>query len=697
MSFPSRHRPGPPADVRPGTPRPLRSAAPSGDAVIDRWLMPVLKVLAVVLLCGWCYSPATKGTWLWDDDQAVTQNPITQGPFSFRKIWVSPVGDAFEAMTAQGLHWLGYGPPPPPPAPCAFGETDYWPLTQTGFWMQWHLFGPDSAGYHVVNTALHAIGALMLWRLMTVMRLPGGWFAALLFAVHPLAVESVTWVSELKNVLSLPFMLLAAIHFVRADDRVTGADGATARLGWWVDYAISLVCFLMAMFAKTSVVMLPPTLLLYVWWKRNWIGLADLVRTAPYFLISLVYGLITIYFQHGRAIGAETILVGGFWSRLAMASLAVPFYLGKVFLPYGLMPIYPRWEIDVPKLWHFLPLPVFAGLAAWCWVNRQTWGRHVLFAIGFFVLMLLPILGFITISYMRITWVADHFVYAPMIGPLMLAAAAATAWAHQLEPRERLAAAGGAAALVGILAIGSFRYSFVWSDEEPMWTYTLLRHAVPCRLTHCGCWQANSRLGARKYSQGKLDEAFFHFSESKRLRPDLAETHNNYGNALASKGRIDEALAEFRKAADIQPQIIVFQNNLAMTCMQSGRVDEAKQVFAKMLQQWPDDPTLYNNYAFALHRSGDAKGAIASLQRALSIKPDYEEAKKNLATIREELAKTQSAVGLPIPAARPEAGAPPAERPAKGGPVSPTMAPPSPTLGPPPLPGATSLPLSTPR
>jgi tetratricopeptide (TPR) repeat protein len=255
-----------------------------------------------------------------------------------------------------------------------------------------------------------------------------------------------------------------------------------------------------------------------------------------------------------------------------------------------------------------------------------------------------------------------------------------------------------------------------------MWTYTLLRHAVPCqqadcteprvngwwgsrgtlhyhpcRLTHCGCWQANSRLGARKYSQGKLDEAFFHFSESTRLRPDLAETHNNYGNALASKGRIDEALAEFRKAAQMQPQIIVFQNNLAMTCMQSGQVEEAKQVFAKMLAQWPQDPALHNNYAFALHRTGDARGAIASLQRALSIKPDYEEAQKNLATIREELAKTQSAVGLPLPAARPEAGAPAAERPAQGGPVSPTMAPPSPTLGPPPLPGVTSLPLSTPR
>lgn len=139
----------------------------------------------------------------------------------------------------------------------------------------------------------------------------------------------------------------------------------------------------------------------------------------------------------------------------------------------------------------------------------------------------------------------------------------------------------------------------------------------------------------------------------------------------------------------------MFQNNLAMTCMQSGRVDEAKQVFAKMLEQWPDNPTLYNNYAFALHRTGDAQGAIASLQRAVALKPDYEEAKKNLATIRDELAKTQSPVGLPLPAEKPAPADRPAGASAAGSLPSPTMA--SPTLGPPTLPGATSQPFSAPR
>jgi len=688
MKSPQRNRQSPPTTTHDTThaageraPEESRARIAPARPVDDAFLLRLLKVATVVLLCGWCYSPATNGTWLWDDDQAITQNPVAQGPFSVMKIWVNPVADAIGAARRQLLHAVGLGPPPPPPSPAAFGEADYWPLTATGFWIEWHLFKMNSAGYHVVNVALHAAGALLVWRLMNVMRLPGGWFAALLFAAHPLSVETVTWISELKNVLSLPLMLLAAIHFVRADDLIadaritaTGSPGAGRR-----DYWLALFFFAMSMFAKTSVVMLPPVLLLYTWWKRGTIGLADVVRTAPFFLMSLLFGLITIYFQHGRAIGTETIPVGGFLSRLATASLALPFYLGKVIVPIDLLPIYPRWQVDPPKLQQFLPIPLMGAVAGWCWVNRSTWGRHVLFALGFFVLMLLPVLGFITISYMRITWVADHFVYMPMIGPLMLFASAATVWAAQLAPQGRLAALAAALLLIATLAVGSFRYSFAWADEDPMWTYTLSRNP--------DAWQAHSRLGARKYSQGKIDEAFFHFSESVRLRPDLAETHNNYGNTLAAKGRFDEALEQFREAARLQPDIPVFQNNLAMTCMQSGRVEEARDVFRVMVGKWPKDPTLHNNFAFALHRTGDATGAIASLQRALSLRPDYEDAKKNLASIREELAKKQSPVDAAGVNAKRDAGA--AAAGAEGSrPPSPTMAPPSPTLGPPTLPGA---------
>jgi hypothetical protein len=177
------------------------------------------------------------------------------------------------------------------------------------------------------------------------------------------------------------------------------------------------------------------------------------VRAAPFFLISIVLGIVTIYYQHGRAIGQETIIVPpyfenglpsikGILSRLAVAGMATLFYVATIFWPVNLLPIYTRWEIDPPKIWQLLPIPVILGAAWWFWQNRATWGRNVIFGLGFFVLMVAPVLGFITISYMRITWAADHFIYLPMIGVIALVAAAVAGWYDRLPSGERPLLAG---------------------------------------------------------------------------------------------------------------------------------------------------------------------------------------------------------------------------------------------------------------
>jgi hypothetical protein len=199
---------------------------------------------------------------------------------------------------------------------------------------------------------------------------------------------------------------------------------------------------------SASVVAMPVVLLLYIWWKRGKVTVRDLVRAVPFFLISIVLGLVTIYYQHGRAIGQETIIVPpyfanglpsikGILSRLAVAGMSTLFYLSMIFWPLNLLPIYTRWEIDPPKVWQLLPIPVILGAAWWLWQNRTTWGRNVIFGLGFFVLMVAPVLGFITISYMRITWAADHFIYLPMIGLIALIAAAVAAWYDRLPSGER--------------------------------------------------------------------------------------------------------------------------------------------------------------------------------------------------------------------------------------------------------------------
>ena len=563
------------------------SAGEGAEHRASRWQDFLLHAAVILFAALWAYSPSYYGDWLWDDDQSITANAVAQAPFSFKNIWVNPPG------------------------------ADYFPLTATAFWLEWHAFGPNTYGYHAVNIVLHALAALLLWWLLEEMELPGAWLAGLVFAIHPVCVESVAWVSELKNTLSQPLFLLSAIFFVRSEDpEKAGTPNA-------VNYILSLVFFLLSMFAKTAVVMFPVVILLYVWWKRGTITPRDILRAAPFFLISLVLGIVTISFQHARAIGQETIPVGGVASRIATAGMGILFYLWKVTLPVGLLTIYPRWEVDPPKLWQFLPWPILAAAAAWCWVNRGTWGRHIIFAMGFFILMLLPILGFITISYMRITWVADHFVYLPMISIIALGCAAAGGWYERANPRVKPLAVVLATAIIACLAIGTFRYSHAWANEENLWTHTL--------ASNHEAWQAHNRLGAKKYAKGDVDAAFYHFTNSTRLRPDLGETHNNLGTVLAARGKIEEAIKEYYLATEATPHVPMLRINLANALASQGRFPEAVTQFLKILEQEPGNAPVMNNCGVVYFKAGDKENAIAMFRKALAINPDLKDSKDSLA------------------------------------------------------------------
>ena len=669
------------------------SAAPPRPAVgrsaprVSPWaLAGAAAIVAAAFLVGW---PAIRGAWLWDDDTSITANAAVRGPYSLRSIWIAPEGP------------------------------DYFPLTASAFWAEWHLFGDDVTGYHVVNIALHAISGLLVWALVRAMRLPGGWLAGMLFTVHPLCVESVAWISELKNTLSQPLFLLAAIHAVRADaadrPRVTRDDVATA--GW----------FLAAMLAKTSVVMFPVVILLYVWWRRGHWRLADIAHSAPFFLVSLLLGLMTIYYQHGRAVGLEKMPIDGILPRFAIAGMAIPFYVWKTVFPYELVPIYPQWQVHPPRLWQLLPWPLLAGAVIWMWANRGTaerpgWGRHVLFAFGFFVLMLLPILGFITISYMRITWVCDHFLYLPMISLIVLGVAAAATWAARADVVEQRLLVVAAGLLLAVLAFLTFRYAHVWFNEDKQWTYTLAKNP--------DAWQAHNRLGAWKAARGDVAGAHEHFKNSSRLRPDLGETHNNLGTTHLQMGNVDEAIAAFERAIAATPHLPLFRVNLLSALLDSGRLEqfdamfdellakedpaslefllrtgqdgmamenaanaaaaagrteEARQAAARALTRFevaarkykqvldkhPRNGVGWNNYAVMLMKQGRKQEAVNAFEKALAITPSLVDARMGLEAARREL---EAGAGQPT-----GDGAPRPNTPLE------MQVPTSPTLGPAPL------------
>ena len=546
------------------------------------------------------YLACVHGDWVWDDYPLIALNPVVQGPYSFLAWWFSP--DA----------------------------PDYFPLTTTMLWLEWHAFGNATTGYHVVSMLFHAAASILLWRLLAVMRIPGAWLAGLLFAVHPLCVESVAWISELKNTLTQPLFLLAAIHWVRADEQAETDQAFTAGATQW---ALALFCFLMAMFAKTSVVMFPVVILLHAWWKRGAVSFRDILRAAPFFLVSLLLGLVTIWFQHGRAIGAEVIPVGGPASRFAIAGMAIPFYLSKILLPIGLLPIYPRWQVDPPHIWQFISWPCLAALAAACWFNRRTWGRQILFAGGFFLIMILPVLGFITISYMRISWVADHFVYLPMISIVALLAAAITTAAKQLTGNARHAATAATATIVLLLAIASFRDAAAWVDEGTLWQQNV--------RSNPDAWMAYVRLGSWKRRHGNPQGALLDFQAAIRLRPDYGENHNDMANALRDMGRVEEALAAYRESIARSPLIIESRTNLAEYLAEQGRFAEAAIQYRELVAMVPDHAEFNNKLGVCLYSSGQREEAVTCFERALELHPGWSDAEQNLAGARANLPVAQ--------------------------------------------------------
>jgi hypothetical protein len=376
------------------TPVPQPPAEPGAD-----WHRLTIGAAVIVLAVFAVYWPALAGQFLWDDVLVVHRNPLVTGELSPRAIWF---------------------------------HMDF-PLTYVAFWLEWLAWGNHPAGYHVVNVLLHAASALLLWRVLAQLRIPAAWLAAMFFAVHPLCVASVAWISELKNTLSLPFFLLSLLLYLRSDSNLR-PSAFGLRIS--TSYCLSLLAFALALLSKTSTVMLPMVLVACAWWQRGRITWRDGLRTSPYFVIALGFGLMSIWFQAHGAIAGATVQSEHFWGRLAGAGMALWFYLGKALLPLNLCMIYPRWQINAAAPGSYLPLLLWCGVLAAGWQLRRTWGRHMLFGLGCFSVMLFPVLGFFDMYFLMLSRVSDHFVYLPLTALVALVAGGLGALARSLSTLE---------------------------------------------------------------------------------------------------------------------------------------------------------------------------------------------------------------------------------------------------------------------
>jgi tetratricopeptide (TPR) repeat protein len=546
------------------------------------------------------YGPTLDAGFIWDDDDYVTENPTLR--------------------TADGLRriWLDYGATP-----------QYYPMVHTSYWLEYQLWGLEPAGFHAVNVLLHTVGAMLLWAVLAALGLPGAWFAAAIFAVHPVHVESVAWITERKNVLSGVFYLASLHAYLRSAGlgRKAVDEHRATRL-----YAFSLACFAAALLSKTVTGSLPAVILLLVWWRRGRVGWSDVQPLIPYFVLATGFGLLTarLETQHVGAVGWEWDL--SFVDRVLIAGRALCFYAGKLVWPTQLSFNYPRFEIDSGDFVAWLYPAAAVAVVIVAWALRARFGRGPLVAVLIFAGSLFPALGFFDVYPMRYSFVADHFQYLASVGLIALFAAfAANAAPRRL--RQQVGRLAGGRFVPEIVCVGlvlalltgmSWRQSHVYHDVETLWRDTLAKNR--------DSWLALGHLGTIAEETGRFDEAIEYFRASARVEPRQHEAHNNLGNALRLRGEFDEAAAAVERSLAAEPRYGLAHNSLGLIRHDQGEFAEAVRSFERALELDPDFAAAQTNLGITLVAVGDLDAAIARHRAALEIAPDLVAARTNLAS-----------------------------------------------------------------
>ncbi len=531
-----------------------------------------MRALALAALTFVAFLPALTAGTIWDDDYQVFANPFIQRADGLPHFWLT--------MSAS----------------------DYYPVTSTVHWIEWRLWGDAPMGYHAVNVALHAASALVLWRVLTRLAVPVPFVVAACFAVHPVTVASVAWISELKNTLSMLLVVVALWAYLRFED-----DGAER----W--YGVSLAMFVLALLAKTSVVALPVLLLLLAWHRRGRVGTTDVRRSLPFFALSLVLGLVTVYHQQHNGIGAVDARPESMLSRVAASGWVPWFYLITDLLPVRLSMIYPRWTVDPLRLPSWIPLLALAVLGVLAWRRRAAWGHAVLVALAAFTILLAPVLGLITMSFHRHSLVSDHLQYVALVVPVAFAVGGAAAWLRRVRA-GRWTARGVAAAVLVLLATLTWQRARAFENERTLWTDTLAKNPR--------AWAAYDNLGYLLFDEGHYAEAARDHRAAVEIQPDAAEPHNNLGRALAALGRLDEAEAEYREAIRLEPGMAEPQNNLGLALAKQGRYADAGEHYAAALRLNPGYADADNNLGLLLAQQGRDHEAEERYHRALALRPD---------------------------------------------------------------------------
>ena len=568
-----------------------RIFSPPGRALIFTVVLAAVTIVA--------YRPVWHGGFLWDDDAYIINNELLTTPHGWQRIWFS-----------------------------LDSPSQYFPLTYSTFRVEHALWGLNTTGYHWVSLLLHVGNALLVWVVLARLGVPGSWLAAAIFALHPVQVESVAWITERKNVLMCFFFLLTLLAWIAFVDERTRRQ--------WIFYCLALIFYVLALSAKATACTLPAALFLILWLEKKPTMMRRLMQIVPFVVLGIGMGLLAVWWE--RYHQGTNRAVFTFLSpieRILVASRAVWFYLSKIFWPSKLTFIYPRWNTSPADLLNYTWL--LAGIAACVAIYflRRYFGRGIEVAAAFFVATLSPVLGFIMLFTFRYTFVADHYQYLACIGPIALASAGIISLSDKFS-QYRAVIVSAALLIVASLATLTWRQAATYTDIETLWRTTLTRNPK--------CWMAHTNLGLVLFQKGQIDDAIGHYQSALQMQPDWWDAEYNLGTALLAKGQVDEALLHCQKAVSLRPTDPDAQVSLGNLLLQKGRVAEAIAHYQKAITVRPDDFLARYGLGHALLEKGELDGAIQVCRSALLLRPSDADCHTTLAIALEEKGNPAEAI-----------------------------------------------------
>ncbi len=552
----------------------------------DYWVLLVCVVLALANF-GLYWPVANYEFVKYDDDTYITDNRIVQRGLSF-----------------EGVEWA-----------FTTGRASNWhPVTWLSHMLDCQVFGLESGGHHLVNVVFHTANALLLFFILYRMTtaLWASAFVAALFALHPLHVESVAWVSERKDVLSAFFWLLAMWAYV-----------GYVRRPKVVKYGLVVLFFAFSLMSKPMMVTGPFVLLLLDFWPLERVRFGRsvgseggsgqksavylLIEKVPLFVCSVVSSVVTFLVQ--RAGGAVPTMESlGMRSRLGNAAISYAAYVGKMFWPGKLAVLYPHpaGGLSMMKV-AVCGVALLLVTAVFVWVGLRR--RYVLFGWLWYVGTLVPVIGVVQVG---VQSMADRYTYVPYIGLFII-----IAWSVRevilRRPGLKFVTAVSAAAVLSAMSVCTAMQIKYWRNSS-----TLFERTIDVTKEN---WLMHNNYANILKESGEYEKAVEHFRVALEVKPNNAEVHNNLAGALGKLGRTDKEIEHYRKALELKPDFAVAHYNLATVFLLQGRMDEAIAEYKRSVKFQPDYVEALSQLGFVLSERGDLEEAAGYYKKALAIEP----------------------------------------------------------------------------